>query len=156
MKKQVPSRKTKKTPDKLAWYFARIGFLAIPWRNRKAKDPKGVLFKHYFLIQAKTTKSAIAKLNCILQTMESLDGGASLNGKKILYKQVGILDLDPLCEPIESGAEIFDESELAVKYSAAKRQRMSAKQIRHLAAWEKKNGHPPLLQVYWGRDFDRL
>jgi hypothetical protein len=142
--------------ETISWYFLRLAFLAVPWKSRAAKNLKGTLFKHYYLVQAKNIKSALNKAKQIIGVEESLDGSAKLNGKRILYKKVGVLDLEPLCERLESGVEVFDESEKGIKYSSAKRQALSTKRLAWLISYEKKKGKPELLDVFWGNDFDKL
>jgi hypothetical protein len=38
-------------------------------------------------------------------------GEAKLNGERVAYIKVGIMDLEPLYEKLESGVELFEESE---------------------------------------------
>lgn len=139
-----------------SWYFLRVAFLAVPWPFRAAKNPRGVLFKHYYLIQAINSESALNKAKYIIDIKESLDGSAKLKGKRVIYKRVGILDLEPMCEILKSGVEVFDESESDVDYLSAKRHVMSAQRFRKLTRYEKSKGKPEPLDVFWGKAFETL
>jgi hypothetical protein len=140
----------------ISWYFVRLAFLAVPWKSKSDKNAKGTLFKQYYLVQARNIESAFKKAQHILTTSEHCDGDGRLNGKKVAFQKVGILDLEPLYELLQSGIEIFDESELNVTYADIKKRVIPVhKQIR-LIVHEKKQGKPTLLNVNWGERFNRL
>ena len=139
-----------------SWYFVRLAFLAIPWQSRRNKNAKGTLFKQYYLVKATGIKSAFNKANYILSVSEHREGDGVLDGKRVIFKSIGILDLEPLYEPIKSGAELFDESEGDVAYAGIKKQVISSHKRIRMIAHEKRKGKPSLLDVYWGEDFDRL
>jgi hypothetical protein len=119
----------------------------VPWISRKNRNAKGTLFKQYHLIRAKNATSAFKKAERILQVSEHLEGG-SLNGRKVTVEKVGILDLEPLYECIQSGVELFDESEVGVCRARARKLAMSNSQKRQLIAYERRNGKPQLLGFF--------
>src|SRR6266498_1553834 len=119
------------------WYFVRLAFLAIPWEAKKNKPAKGTLFKQYHLIRAKNVSSAFRKADRILHFSEHPEGTGTLNDEKVVVKKVGILDLEPLYEPIKSGVELFDESEVDVRYSDAQKLVIPKRQRLRMIAYEK-------------------
>lgn|GEM_PF-3167319 len=139
-----------------SWYFIRLAFLAIPWKARNNKNPRGVLFRQYHLVQAKNVKSAFEKAGYILSMSQHCDGDGVLNGERVAFKKVGILDITPLYETLKDGVELFDESEPGVTQVDVKRQTISAKRRRQMIASDERKGKTKLLDVYWGKDYDRL
>ena len=139
-----------------SWYFVRLAFLAIPWESRFGGDPKGTLFIQYYLLEARNIKSAFDKARSILSVSEHCEGDGSLRGKRVIFKKVSILDIESLYEPIKSGVELFDESELGVKYAEVKRQVIGHQTERRMIAHEQAKGKPELFDICWGVDFDRL
>jgi len=137
------------------WYFVRLAFLAIPWELKHNKAAKGTLFKQYHLLQARSIESAFKKANLILSVSENRSGEAKLRGKRVIYLKVGILNLEPVYQKLSSGVEIFDESERDVSLACARKQVLSRKSRIRLIKYEKKKGKPTLLDVYWGRSFNR-
>jgi hypothetical protein len=107
-------------------------------------------------VQAKNIKSAFKKAQHILTTSEHCEGDGRLNGKRVIFKRVGILNLEPLYEPLQSGAELFDESELDVVYAEIKKQVIPNHRRMRMISREKKKGKPTLLDVNWGERFDQL
>src|SRR5205814_163361 len=97
-------------------------FLAIPWRLRLTKDTRGTLFKQYYLFKSRNLESAFKKADHILAISEDLTGGGSLNGKRVVYRKIGILDLEPLYQELSDGVELFDESEIRMPYKTLKKQ----------------------------------
>src|SRR5579859_2556366 len=91
------------------WYFVRIAFLAVPWKKRGGKNPKGTLFKQYFLIKAKHMTSARNKAKRIISVSESRNGTAEFNGQQVDFMKIGIMDLDQLTDRLVSGVEILSE-----------------------------------------------
>ena len=71
-------------------------------------------------------------------------------------KKVGLLDIEPLFQPLQSGVELFEESELRVSSSEAKKHVITNRQRTRMIAREIKSGNPTLIDVYWGEDFDQL
>jgi len=139
-----------------SWYFLRLAFLAIPWEARGNKDTKGVLFKQYYLLKAKAMKSAFEKAKRILSVSQHCEGDGRLKGKRVIFKSVGIMDLEPLYEPLQSGAELFDESEEGISYVEAKKQVIGKQKMARMITNERMKGKPKLLDVYWGKDFEHL
>src|ERR1039458_6328651 len=142
--------------EKAMWYFVRLAFLAIPWKSKDGKNPKGTLFKHYHLIQAKDIRSAFNKAGQILSISEHCEGDGILQGERVIFKKVGILDLEPLYERLQSGVELFDESELGTRYLEIGRKVITNQKRSRMIAQERKNGKPPLLDVCWGKSFDQV
>jgi hypothetical protein len=139
-----------------SWYFVRLAFLAIPWDSRKHRRPKGNLFKQYHLLQADDIGSAFRKAEHILSASENLSGDGKLNGIRVIYRKIGILDLEPLYQKLESGVELFDESELNVSCADIESHVLSKSQRLRMVAYEKKKGKQPPLDVYWGGGFNRI
>jgi len=75
------------------WYFARLAFMAIPWNARNSSNPKGTLFRKYYLLRARNIESAFNKADRILSVSEHCDGSGSLKGKRVCFKKVGVLNL---------------------------------------------------------------
>src|SRR5438094_734584 len=98
------------------WYFVRLAFLAIPWESRRRSKCKGTLFKQYHLLQAATITSAFKKADRILAVCENCSGEGKLNGKRVMFKKIGIFNLEPLYEKLRDGVELFDESEPEVSF----------------------------------------
>lgn len=139
-----------------SWYFARLGLLALPWALRHDPKAKGTLFRQYHLIQAADMSSAFAKAEHILSVSECRTGDASLHGHRVDYRKVGVLDLEPLYQKLESGVELFDECEINVPLVATVRRVIKSEKRRKLVESERKRGTPPLLDVFYGDDFYRL
>jgi Domain of unknown function (DUF4288) len=137
------------------WYFARLAFIASP-AGSNTRKLQGTLFLNYHLIRAKDYRSAFKKAEYILSTREHCDGSGKLNGKRINLKKAGILDLEPLYEPLKSGVEIFDESRIGVRYARIKQKVISSRKKLWLIIYEKKHGKPKLIPLLWGKKFDRL
>jgi hypothetical protein len=140
--------------EKETWYFVRLAFLAVPWELRANKNPIGTLFRRYHLIQAKSMRSAFNKATHILSMSEHCDGDGFLQGKRVAFKKVGILDLEPLYERLESGVELFDESEMGIRYSKICKQVVNSRNRAQMIALEMKMGKPELLNVCWGKRFE--
>src|ERR1700733_2845519 len=121
------------------WYFSRLAFLAVPWNLRNNNSAKGTLFKQYYLVRAKNIRSAFTKAEHILSASEHCEGGGRLNGRRVVFKKVGILDLEPLYQPLQSGAELFDESESGVAYAKIKKYVISSQRKTQMITREKKN-----------------
>ena len=138
------------------WYFVRLAFLAIPWESRHSKRAEGTLFKQYYLVRAENIKSAFAKADRILSVSEHCDGDGVLNGKRVVFRKIGILDLEPLYEPLRSGVELFDESEIAVSATEATKHVVTSQKRARMIAREKKEGRQSLVEPYWGEGFDDL
>src|SRR6266481_4685421 len=75
-----------------------VGDLAIPWKSRNITNAKGTLFKQYYLLRAKNIDSAFRKAMRILLVCEHCDGDGWLNGKRVIFKKIGVLDLQPFYE----------------------------------------------------------
>src|SRR5580765_480549 len=84
--------------EKPTWYFVRLAFLAIPWESKDNENPRGTLLKHYHLIQAKNMKSAFNKASHILSMSEHCEGDGRLRDKRVIFKKIGVLNLEPLYE----------------------------------------------------------
>jgi hypothetical protein len=141
--------------ERATWYFVRLAFLAIPWASKDDENPKGTLFKHYHLIQAKDMRSAFNKARHILSISEHCEGDGVLQGERVIFKKIGILDLEPLYERLQSGVELFDESEVGTRYLEINREVITNQKSSRMIAQEKKNGKPALLDVCWGKGFDK-
>jgi hypothetical protein len=139
-----------------AWYFARLALLAVPWEARNKRTAKGTLFTQYHLIRARNISSAFDKAEQILALSENRKGAGKLNGHRVDYKRVGILDLEPLYQKLASGVELFDESKQHVSFSSICRRVLSADRRLEMIEYEKMKGKPPLLDVFWGKKFDKL
>jgi hypothetical protein len=138
------------------WYFTRLALLAVPWETRNKRTAKGTLFRQYHLIRAKNITSAFDKAEHILALSENRKGAGKLNGHRVDYKKVGIMDLEPLYQKLASGVELFDESELHVSFTSICRRVISADRRLEMIEYEKIKGKPPLLDVFWGKKFDKL
>lgn len=156
--KPVKTRKhiaRRREGEKLTWYFVRLAFLAIPWKLKDNENPRGTLFKHYHLIEAKNMKSAFNKASHILSISEHCEGDGRLQGKRVIFKKIGVLNLDPLYERLQSGVELFDESEVGVCYSEITKQIITNQERSRMIAAEEKSGKPHLLDVCWGEGFNK-
>ena len=136
------------------WYFTRIALLATPWKQRGKRFKKGILFKEYYIIEAASIEEALRKANHILSLQESVDGNGILNGEKVSYEKVGVLDLEPITSELVSGADIFDESETVSSLQYVRSLVMSEKTKARRIRYEKKHGMPPILPVFLGDGFD--
>src|SRR5258706_677437 len=100
-------------------------------------------------------KSAFNKAGHILSMSEHCDGDGVLRGERVIFKKVGILDLEPLCERLQSGVELFDESEVGTRYLEISREVITNQKRARMIAQERKNGKPSLLDACWGNGFDK-
>ena len=126
--------------EKATWYFVRLAFLATPWKSKDHENPKGALFKHSYLIQAKNMRSAFKKAGHILSTSEHCEGDGRLQGKRVIFKKIGVLNLEPLYERLQSGVELFDESEVGVRYSEITKQIITNQERSRMISQEKESG----------------
>lgn len=133
-----------------------MGLIAVPWHLRNKTNATGTLFKQYYLIRAGNIKSAFKKADYLLSISEHREGDGKLNGKRVAVRAVGILDIEPVLEPIQSGVEIFDESESKVSYSLAKSLTIGERDRIRMIAYEAKHGKPTLLAPIVGAKFNRL
>lgn len=148
-----PDGKKERSPRR-TWYFVRLAFLSIPWKLRRSKNPRGTLFTRYFLIQATNIRGAFRKANHILSLCNHCDGDGRLDGKQVACKKIGILDLEPLYERLQSGAELFDERCGEEQLLKIAQRVITSRQKGRMIRYEEKNGKPPLLDVCWGDGFE--
>ena len=111
------------------------------------------MFREYFLIEADSFASAARKSNHILSVHENESGSASLNDLPVSFRQLGILDLEPITSEIVSGADI---SETGVSLADARRLILSDTARTARERYEQEHGMPPVLPVFWGDEFDGL
>ena len=138
------------------WYLARIALIAVPWENRDDPHAQGTLFRDYHLIDASSFESAFRKAEHILSIKENTSGSSELDGRKISYMKVGVLDVEPVIDELVSGAEIFDESEEKVACSSALALAMTKKRQQARADYERDHGLPAVLRVFHGDEFYTL
>jgi hypothetical protein len=140
------------------WYFVKLARLAVPWKHRKMRVPRGTSLKNYYLIQARSVKVALAKAEIILSITESRTGGARLGGhnERVDIRKVGVVDIEPLCEKLVSGVEIFIEAEKDVSMRSLRKEIVPARYIKRWENYEKKCGNQKLLDVFWGKEFDQM
>ncbi len=145
-----------KSTETHRWYFVRLALLAVPWEVQNKRSIHGTLFMHYHLIRAKNIRSALDKAEHILAVSENRKGAGRLHGHRVDYRKVGILDLEPLYQKLESGIEIFDESKPNISLSSISRHVLSTERRLQMIEYERKKGKPPLLDIFWGEDFDKI
>ena len=147
----------------LRWYFLRTVSLAVPWEMRDDENPRGIPIENCFLLQAPSLSSAKKKAERILTISEAKGGNKEFqeNGQayKISLFSVGILNLEQMMEPIESGVEIFERIGFdEVSLQELKSQLLDPQEIDHEIKEEAEKGFVKMIENgrCWGDDFDEL
>lgn len=138
------------------WYYTRLAWLILPWNERTDSEAQGELKIEHYIIEASEVKSAVAKANRILAAGDqSTEPTNQEDGSEVSVAQAGILVLEPILDPLVSGACVYDEVIESMSQNTLKQIIMPSDALDKLAQYEKDHGFPKL-DVFFGDDFDRL
>lgn len=138
------------------WYYTRLAWLILPWNERTDSESHGELKIEHYIIEANEVKSAVAKANRILEAGDhSEEPTDQEDGTQVSIAKAGILVLEPILDPLVSGACVYDEVIESMSQNTLKQIIMPTEALDKLAQYEKEHGFPKL-DVYFGDDFDKL
>ena len=139
----------------LMWYFAKLVWLGIPWKQKNGRNPTVTTLTECYLLEAHSLASAFRKCDRILDVKKNEGGGAQIKGKKVRLSRGGILNLEPILSPLVSGVDIFDELEFRIRSANIRRKCIRPSTKRAMILSEKNHDHS-IIDVFFGDDFNSL